>query len=29
VRRKKLEDRLGAVNFMMIVTTLLLAAFRP
>ncbi len=29
LRRKKLEDRLGAVNFVMIMTTLLLAAFRP
>ena len=27
--RKTLEDRFGAVNFLMIVATLLLAAFRP
>ena len=29
VGRKKLEDRYGAINFLMIVATLLLAAFRP
>ena len=28
-RRKKLEDRFGAANLLMIVTTLLLAVFRP
>jgi len=28
-RRKALEDRLGAANFLMIMATLLLAAFRP
>lgn len=29
VKRKKLEDRFGAVNFLLIVTTLLLVAFKP
>ena len=29
IRRKKLEDRLGAANLLMLVTKLLLAVFRP
>lgn len=29
IRRKRLEDRFGAVNFSLIVTALLLAVFRP